>query len=47
MQYTKVENDIGTVVFEMKLLMTDERQTIDDDGCRLVAIGHLGDSCDL
>ena len=51
MQYTKGEDDIGTLVFEMKLLMNDERlceqRTIDDDGCRLVAIGHLGDSCDL
>ena len=47
MQYTKGEDDIGTVAFEMKLLMNDERETIDDDGCRLVAIGHLGDSGDL
>ena len=51
MQYTKGEDDIGTLAFEMKLLMNDERlceqRTIDDDGCRLVAIGHLGDSCDL
>ena len=51
MQYTKGEDDIGIVAFEMKLLMNDERQcerrTIDDDGCRLVAIGHLGDSSNL
>ena len=47
MQYTKGEEYIGTVAFEMKLLMNDERQcerrTIDDDEYRLVAIGHLGD----
>ena len=51
MQYIKGEDDIGTVAFEMDLLMNDERQcerrTIDDGGCRLVAIGHLGDSGDL
>ena len=47
MQYTEGEDDIGTVVFEMKLLMIDERQTIDDDGCRLLAVSHLGDSGDL
>ena len=47
MQNTKGEDDIGTVAFEMKLLMKDERETIDDDGCRLVAIGHLGDSVNL
>ena len=51
MQYTKGEDDIGTLAFEKKLLMNDERlceqRTIDDDGCRLVAIGHLGDSGDL
>ena len=47
MQYTKGEDDIGTVAFEMKLLMNDERETIDVDGCRLVAIGHLGYSGDL
>ena len=51
MQYIKREDNIGTLAFEMKLLMNDERQceqrTIDDDGYRLVAIGHLGDSCDL
>ena len=51
MQYNKGEDDIDTVAFEMKLFMNDERQckrrTIDDDGFRLVAIGHLGDSGDL
>ena len=47
MQYTKGEDDIDTVAFEMKLLMNDERQAIGDDGCRLVAIGHLSDSGDL
>ena len=51
MLYTKGEDDIGTLAFEMKLLMNDERlceqRTFDDDGCRQVAIGHLGDSCDL
>ena len=51
MQYTKGEDYIGTVAFEMKLFMNDERQckrrTIDNDGCRLVAIGHLDDSDDL
>ena len=51
MQYTKGEDDIDTVAFEMKLLMNDERQckrrTIDGDGFRLAAIGHLGDSGDL
>ena len=51
MQYTKSEDDIDTVVFEMKLLMNDERQcqrrTIDDGGCRLVAISHLDESDDL
>ena len=51
MQYTKSEDYIDTVVFEMKLLMNDERKcerrTIDDGGCRLVAIGHLDDSDDL
>ena len=46
MQYTKGEDDISTVAFEMKLLMNDERQTINDDGCRLVAIGRLGDHLD-
>ena len=47
MQYTKGEDDIGTVAFEMKLLMNDERETIDVDGWRLVAIDHLGYSGDL
>ena len=51
MQYTKGEDYIGTVAFKMKLLMNNERRcerrTIDDDGCRLVAKGHLGDSGDL
>ena len=50
MQNTKGEDYIGTVAFEMKLLMNDElqceRRTIDDVGCRLVAIGHLGNSGD-
>ena len=44
MQYTKGEDDIGTVAFEMKLLMNDERQCerriINDGGRILVAIGH-------
>ena len=47
MQYIKGEDDIGTVAFEMRLIMNDERQKIDNDGCRLVAICHLGDSGDL
>ena len=51
MQYTKGEDYIDTVVFEMKLLMDDERQCesriINDDGCILVAIGHLDDSDEL
>ena len=51
MQYTKGEDDIDTVAFEMKFekkFMNDERQckrrTIEDDGLRLVAVGHLRDS---
>ena len=51
MQYTKGEDYIGPVAIRMKLLMNDERQcerrSIDTDGCRLVTIGHLGDSGDL
>ena len=35
MQYTKDEDYIGKVAFEMM---------INDDGCRLLAIGYLGDS---
>ena len=37
LQLTKCDDYIGTVAFEMKLLMNDEwqceRKTIDDDGC--------------
>ena len=51
MQNTKGGDYIGTLAFEMKLLKNDERQckrrTIDGDGFRLAAIGHLGDSGDL
>ena len=51
MQNTKGGDYIGTLVFETKLLKNDERQckrrTIDDDRCKLVVIGHLGDSGDL
>ena len=50
MQYTRGEDGTGEVVFEMKLLITDERQcerrTIDDGGYKQVAIGHLDDSDD-
>ena len=51
MQYAKGEDYIGTIVFEMKLLMNDEsrckRRTIDDGGRRLFTIGRLDDSDDL
>ena len=43
MQNTKGDDYIGTIAFEMKLLMNDEQQCkrrcIDNDGCRLVAVG--------
>ena len=51
MQNTKGGYYIGTLAFEMKLLKNDVRQckrrTINDDRCKLVVIGHLGDSDDL